>query len=72
MMNAWHKRPQPPNRNLSENSYRKHCAVTKEQIGGFYLIEAPTIEADLDWASRVSEAIGEPIEVRPLVDSRGR
>lgn len=47
-------------------------AETKEQIGGFYLIEAPTIEVALDWASRVSDAIGEPIEVRPLVGSRSR
>ncbi len=47
-------------------------AETKEQIGGFYLIEALSIEAALDWASRVSDAIGEPIEVRPLVGSRGR
>jgi hypothetical protein len=46
-------------------------AETKEQIGGFYLIEAPTIEVALDWASRVSDAIGEPIEVRPLAGSRG-
>ena len=46
-------------------------AETKEHIGGFYLIEAPTIEAALEWASRVSEAIAEPIEVRPLVGSRG-
>jgi hypothetical protein len=47
-------------------------AETKEQIGGFYLIDAPTIDAALDWASRVSDAIGEPIEVRSLVGSRSR
>ena len=47
-------------------------AETKEHIGGFYLIEAPTIEAALEWASRVSEAIGELIEVRSLIGSRGR
>ena len=47
-------------------------AETKEQLGGFYLIEAPTIDVAVDWASRVSEAIGEPIEVRPLVGSRSR
>jgi hypothetical protein len=47
-------------------------AETKEQIGGFYLIEAPTMEVALDWASRVSDAIGEPIEVRALVGSRSR
>ncbi len=46
-------------------------AETKEQLGGFYLIEAPTIDAAIDWASRVSEAISEPIEVRPLAGSRG-
>ena len=47
-------------------------AETKELLGGFYLIEAPSIEAAMDWATRVSDAIGEPIEVRPLVGSRGR
>ena len=47
-------------------------AETKEQIGGFYLIEAPSIEAALDWAARVSDAIGEPIEVRQLAGSRSR
>jgi hypothetical protein len=43
---------------------------TKEHLGGFYLLEAPDIDAALGWASRVAEAIGEPIEVRPLAGSR--
>jgi hypothetical protein len=47
-------------------------AETKEHLGGFYLIEAPDTEAAVEWASRVSDAIGEPIEVRQLVGSRGR
>ena len=47
-------------------------AETKEHLGGFYLIEAPDTEAAIEWASRVSDAIGEPIEVRQLVGSRGR
>ena len=47
-------------------------AETKEQLGGFYLIEASDIEAAIEWASRVSEAIDEPIEVRALAGSRGR
>ncbi len=47
-------------------------AETKEHLGGFYLIEAPDIAAAVEWASRVSEAIGEPIEVRPLAGSRSR
>jgi hypothetical protein len=44
---------------------------TKEHLGGFYLIEAADTEAAIGWASRVSDAIGEPIEVRPLAGSRG-
>ena len=47
-------------------------AETKEYLGGFYLIDAPDIGAAMEWASRVSDAIGEPIEVRPLAGSRGR
>jgi len=47
-------------------------AETKEHLGGFYLIEAPDIDAAVEWASLVSEAIGEPIEVRPVAGSRGR
>ena len=47
-------------------------AETKEHLGGFYLIEARDTEAAVEWASRVSDAIGEPIEVRPLAGSRGR
>jgi hypothetical protein len=45
---------------------------TKEHLGGFYLIEAPDIEAAMTWAARVSDAIGEAIEVRPLAGSRAR
>jgi hypothetical protein len=45
---------------------------TKEHLGGFYLIETPDIDSAVEWASRVSDAIGEPIEVRPLAGSRGR
>jgi hypothetical protein len=47
-------------------------AETKEHLGGFYLIEAPDMEAAVEWASRVSDAIGEPIEVRALAGSRSR
>jgi hypothetical protein len=46
-------------------------AETKELLGGFYVIDAPDADAALEWASRVSEAIQAPIEVRRLVDSRG-
>ena len=47
---------------------------SKEQIGGFYIIEAENLDAALDWASKTSAAIDMPIEVRPffdIADSRG-
>ena len=47
-------------------------AETKEHLGGFYLIESPDMAAAVEWASRVSEAIGQPIEVRALAGSRSR
>jgi hypothetical protein len=47
-------------------------AETKEHLGGFYLIEASDNATALEWATRVSEAIGEPIEVRQLAGSRSR
>ncbi|MCI0343854.1 MAG: YciI family protein [Chloroflexi bacterium] len=45
---------------------------TKEQIGGFYIVEAPDRETALAWASRVSDAIDNPIEVRPFMDVPAR
>jgi hypothetical protein len=40
----------------------------KEQIGGFYIIEAPDLDAARSWAAKTSEIISSPIEVRPFVD----
>jgi hypothetical protein len=47
-------------------------AETKEQLGGFYIIEAPSLDAALEWASKVTLAINTPIEVRPFVDMPSR
>jgi len=44
-------------------------AESKEQIGGFYIIEAPDLDAALQWGSRTALAVGRPIEVRPFVAS---
>ena len=41
-------------------------AESKEQLGGFYLIEADDHEAALAWAGRVTAVIKHPIEVRPF------
>lgn len=41
-------------------------AESKEHLGGFYIIEAADLDAALVWASKTTEAIGHPIEVRPF------
>jgi len=38
----------------------------REHLGGFYVIEAEDLDAALAWASKVTETIGAPIEVRPF------
>jgi hypothetical protein len=44
---------------------------SKEQIGGFYIIQADDLDAALEWASKTTAAVGMPIEVRPFLDSHG-
>jgi hypothetical protein len=39
---------------------------SKEHLGGFYIIQAEDLDAALGWASRVTDAIKAPIEVRPF------
>lgn len=41
-------------------------AESKEHLGGFYIIEANDLDAALVWASKTTEAVGAPIEVRPF------
>lgn len=41
-------------------------AETKEQFGGYYLIEAPDMDAARDWASKCPAARSGTVEVRPL------
>jgi hypothetical protein len=38
----------------------------KEQIGGFWIIEAADLDAALDWADQASRACMGPVEVRPF------
>ncbi len=44
-------------------------AESKEMLGGFYIINADSDEAALDWAGKVSDATRHPIEVRPFAAS---
>ncbi len=39
---------------------------SKEVLGGFSIIEAPDLDAALDWGRRMAEAVTVPIEVRPI------
>jgi hypothetical protein len=41
-------------------------AETKEQLGGYYMIEVPDLDAALSWAARCPGAGHGTIEVRPL------
>ena len=41
-------------------------AETKEQLGGFWVIEVDDLDAALAWAEKATVACGWPIEVRPF------
>ena len=41
-------------------------ADTREQFGGYYLIEAPDLDAAIAWASRCPAATYGTVEVRPI------
>lgn len=41
-------------------------ADTKEQLGGFTILELPSIDAALEWAARCPAAAYGAVEVRPL------
>jgi hypothetical protein len=43
-------------------------AETKEQLGGFWIIEAQDLDAALAWATKASAACMGPVEVRPFQD----
>lgn len=44
---------------------------SKEQLGGYYLIEAPDLDAALSWAARCPGASHGTIEVRPVWPMQG-
>lgn len=45
-------------------------AETKEQLGGFYIIEAADLDSAIAWAARCPGASHGTIEVRPIWPSR--
>ena len=42
-------------------------ADTKEQLGGYFVIEVDDLDAALDWAARCPSASYASVEVRPLL-----
>jgi hypothetical protein len=47
-------------------------ADTKEQLGGFIVLELPSLDAALDWAARCPTASAGAVEVRPLAPKTKR
>ena len=45
-------------------------AETKEQLGGFFIIDVANRDAALDWAARCPIAPGGAIEIRPAAEAR--
>ena len=41
-------------------------AETKEQLGGFWVIEAADLDHALEWAAKATRACQAPVEVRPF------
>jgi len=41
-------------------------AETKEQLGGFWVIQCEDLDQALAWAEKCAEACMEPVEVRPF------
>jgi hypothetical protein len=44
--------------------------ASKESLGGFYLIEAPDLDAALAWAEKCPAAHHGHVEVRPIIVNR--
>ncbi len=40
-------------------------AETKEQLGGYYLIDVPDLDAAIHWAAKIPSAAHGSIEIRP-------
>jgi len=42
-------------------------AETREQLGGYYLIDVPDLDAAIEWAAKMPNANKGSIEVRPVM-----
>jgi hypothetical protein len=46
-------------------------AESKEQLGGFYLLDCKDLDHAIEWAARVPVPDDEPVEIRPVMDYTG-
>jgi hypothetical protein len=46
-------------------------AETKEQLGGFYLLECGSLDEAIEWASKIPGAASGSVEVRPVMNYEG-
>lgn len=44
-------------------------ADTKEQLGGFFILDVPDLDAALEWAGRCPATRGGAVEIRPVLGS---
>ena len=42
-------------------------AETKEQLGGFYVLDCKDLDEAIEWASRIPHAVNGCVEVRPVI-----
>jgi len=43
-------------------------AETKEQLGGYYILDCPNLDEAIEWAARIPGAKYGSVEIRPLVE----
>jgi hypothetical protein len=46
-------------------------AETKEQLGGFYLLECDSLDEAIEWAAKIPGAASGSVEVRPVMNYEG-
>jgi hypothetical protein len=61
-------RPASAEHGYRSTHHRRPLPGGKKHIGGFTIIQAPDLDAALEWGRRLARAIMLPIEVRTLQD----
>ncbi|MEP7156168.1 MAG: YciI family protein [Betaproteobacteria bacterium] len=47
-------------------------AETKEQLGGYYLIDVPNLDEAIKWAAKIPSALDGSIEIRPQTENQAK